>query len=105
MYLKYPSRAQGDIMPEFVVLTIFAIICFAVAKAAKGLVKYVLYVVTILLVGLAFSAAVTDLVFLVGLSVVAAGITVFYLLIVVYKKRKKPTQKGREGTVHIHNYW
>lgn len=44
-------------MPDWSILAIFTLIAFFAARATKGLVKYVLYIVTLVLAGSTVGAA------------------------------------------------
>ena len=90
-------------MPEWLVLTIATGVFIAIARAAKGLVKYVFCVFSILMAGLAFSAAITDLVVVTVLVVIAAAIGVLYVMKFLFGRRKSRHRQTQHVT-HVHDH-
>ncbi len=82
-------------IPEWAIYALFAVAAFFSAKETKGVTKYVLCIIALVLTYGALASAITDPLFflLVAIGVsVAAGV-------MVYKGRKKRRKAAREHAV------
>ncbi len=82
-------------IPQWAILAVFAVVAFFVAKATKGIPRYVGYIITLVLGGAAFQAAITDWRF----AALIATIALVWFILVMRKRSKANRTKRDERQV------